>query len=173
MILVRRGKNWRLERLNDLSVFSSFNKPIFFLFEHIVITMSWIKHFSIRNKRLKTTPRSTYSYSRWHYIKKLIFSTNRIIAGRGMQWELQRKYSFESLGMANTIVDLQKWHFGGTWVAQSVEHPTLDFSWGHDPRVIRLSPTSGSVLSVEPAWDSLCLPLLLPPLLVFSLSLSP
>ena len=35
----------------------------------------------------------------------------------------------------------------------SVEPSTLDFSSGHDPRVGQ----SGSVLSVEPAWDSLFL----------------
>ena len=28
---------------------------------------------------------------------------------------------------------------GGTWVAQMVKHPTLDFSSGHDLRVLRLS----------------------------------
>ena len=27
----------------------------------------------------------------------------------------------------------------GNWVAQSVEHPTLDFGSGHDLRVLRLS----------------------------------
>ena len=41
--------------------------------------------------------------------------------------------------------------FRGTWVAQSVERPTVDFSSGHDPRVMGLNPISGSVLSVEPA----------------------
>ena len=41
-----------------------------------------------------------------------------------------------------------------TWVAQLIECLTLDFGSGHDPRVIRSSPASGSVLSVEPAWDS-------------------
>ena len=39
----------------------------------------------------------------------------------------------------------------GAWVAQSVEHLTLDFSSGHDPRVVGFSPASGSVLSMEPA----------------------
>ena len=34
----------------------------------------------------------------------------------------------------------------GTWVAQSVEHQTLDFGSGHDPRVKGSSPTSDSVL---------------------------
>ena len=39
----------------------------------------------------------------------------------------------------------------GAWVPQSVEHLTLDFSSGHDPRVMEWRPTSGSALSVEPA----------------------
>ena len=43
---------------------------------------------------------------------------------------------------------ISKW---GAWVAQSVEHPTLDFGSGHDPRVMRSSPTLGSVLSVKSA----------------------
>ena len=51
----------------------------------------------------------------------------------------------------------------GTWVAQSIKHPTLDFSSGHDLTVVRLSPTLSSTLSMESAWDSLSLflPLLL------------
>ena len=43
----------------------------------------------------------------------------------------------------------------GTWVAQSAEDLALDFSSGRDPRVVELSPSSASVLSVEPASDSL------------------
>jgi len=39
---------------------------------------------------------------------------------------------------------------GGTRVAQSVEHLSLDFGSGHDPRVVGSSPTSGSALGVEP-----------------------
>ena len=39
----------------------------------------------------------------------------------------------------------------GTWVAQSITHPTLDFGSGRDPRVVGLGPTLGSVLSMEPA----------------------
>ena len=34
-------------------------------------------------------------------------------------------------------------HSSGAWVAQSVEYPTPDFSSGHDPRIVGLSPTSG------------------------------
>ena len=40
--------------------------------------------------------------------------------------------------------------FSKRLVAQLVEHP-LDFGSGHDPRVMGLSPTSGSTLSMEPA----------------------
>ena len=39
----------------------------------------------------------------------------------------------------------------GTWVAQLVEHLTLDFSSGHDFKVMKLSPKSHSTLSMEPA----------------------
>ena len=39
----------------------------------------------------------------------------------------------------------------GAWMAQSVKCPTLDFVSGHDLRVLRLSPTVGSALDVEPA----------------------
>ena len=47
----------------------------------------------------------------------------------------------------------------GTWMAQSLEHPTLDFDSGHFPRVMGSSPGLGSALSVESAYDSLPLPL--------------
>jgi len=36
-------------------------------------------------------------------------------------------------------------------VAQSVKHPTLAFGSGHDLRVVRSSPVSGSMLGVEAA----------------------
>jgi len=42
----------------------------------------------------------------------------------------------------------------GTWVAQSVKHPTLDFSSGHDLRVMRSSP-AGACLRFS---LSLCCP---------------
>ena len=51
----------------------------------------------------------------------------------------------------------------GAWVAQSFEHPTLDFSSGHDLRVL------GSSLALSLLKDSLSLLL---PLLHLSLSLS-
>ena len=60
------------------------------------------------------------------------------------------------------MVDI-KYIARGTYVAQSVDCPTLDFGSGHDPRVVGSSPKLGSGLSVEPAWDSLSLLLLSSP----------
>ena len=60
----------------------------------------------------------------------------------------------------------------GTWVAQSVECLTLDFSsgHGHDPRVVGSSPSSGSMSLLRILL--LSLPLLLSPAHALSLSLS-
>ena len=55
-------------------------------------------------------------------------------------------------------------------MAQSVEHPTLDFGSVHDPRVMGSSPALGPVLSMEPAWDSLSLSLCPSPVHALSLS---
>lgn len=58
-------------------------------------------------------------------------------------------------------------------MAQSVEHPTLNFSSGHDLQDMRSCPTSGSSLGVESVWDSLPLPLPLPRIiLILSVPLS-
>ena len=51
----------------------------------------------------------------------------------------------------------QSW---GAWVAQLLTCSTLDFGSGHDLTVVESSPMSGSVLGVQPAWDSLSLSLL-------------
>ena len=57
----------------------------------------------------------------------------------------------------------------GAWKAQSVKYPTLGFGSGHDLMICGIEPMSSSVPnSMEPAWDSLSLPVSLP----FSLSLS-
>ena len=59
----------------------------------------------------------------------------------------------------------------GTWVAQLVKRPILDFSSGHDLTVCEFEPHIRLFTdSVEPAWDSLS-PLSVPPLLILSLSL--
>ena len=55
---------------------------------------------------------------------------------------------------------LKRETYRGALLAQSVEHLTLNFDPGHDPRVIGQSFVLGSTLSKEPAWDppslSLC-----------------
>ena len=44
----------------------------------------------------------------------------------------------------------------GTWVAQLVKRPTLDFDAGHDLTVGEFEPQMGLCADgVEPAWDSL------------------
>ena len=49
--------------------------------------------------------------------------------------------------------DTKSW---GTWVGQSVKHPTLDFSSGHSLMVLEFEPhISLCVDSMEPAWVSL------------------
>ena len=58
------------------------------------------------------------------------------------------------------------WKNRGTWAAQSFERLTLGFSSGHDLTVHEFKPRIGLCTdSVEPAWDSLSLPLPPPPLL--------
>ena len=49
------------------------------------------------------------------------------------------------------ILSFIKFLKGGAWVAKSVKHPTLDFGSGHDIRIMRSSPTSGSALGMESA----------------------
>lgn len=39
-------------------------------------------------------------------------------------------------------------------MAQLVQYPAVDFGSGHNHRVMRASPMLGSMLGVEPAWDS-------------------
>ena len=57
------------------------------------------------------------------------------------------------------MTTLETEYFRGTWVTQSVEHLTLDFTLSHNLRVMRSSPSSGFVLSRESTLDS---PLRLP-----------
>ena len=43
----------------------------------------------------------------------------------------------------------------GTWVAQSVKHPTLDFSSGLDLRLVSSSTVSGSTPRLSSRWSIL------------------
>ena len=54
---------------------------------------------------------------------------------------------------AQTSLRLLKIKNRCTWMAQLIEHPTLDFSSGHCLKVV--ASDSGSELGVEPACDSL------------------
>ena len=60
-------------------------------------------------------------------------------------------------------LQLEKHYSGGTWVAQSAKHPTLDFNSGQDLIIRELEPcVLLHAVRVEPAWDasppSLCPP---------------
>ena len=79
--------------------------------------------------------------------------------------------------LGRNIDNLYKFEVGGTWVAQSVKHQTLDFHSGHNLTVCEFKPCIGlHVGSAEHVWDSLSLSLSLslsaPLLLVLCLSLS-
>ena len=56
-----------------------------------------------------------------------------------------------SLSKINIKIFLLIIKIRGVWVAQSVEHPTLDFSSGRDSRIVGSSPALSSTLTVEPA----------------------
>ena len=71
-----------------------------------------------------------------------------------MTWAEVRHSADEAPQVPRESKNFKLW---GNWGAPSVERATLDFGSGHGPRDVGLSPTSGSVLSVEPAWDSLSL----------------
>ena len=47
--------------------------------------------------------------------------------------------------------DIFKYMGRGSWVAQLVKHLALNFGSGHDLRVVKSSPVSGSRLCVESA----------------------
>lgn len=52
---------------------------------------------------------------------------------------------------------------GGTWMAQSVKHPTLNIGSGHDLTVVSSIPASGSALTAQGLLGILSLPLSAPP----------
>jgi len=58
--------------------------------------------------------------------------------------------TIDKFASEKTIVQTNM-RYWGTWVAQLVKHPALDFGSVHDLRVVRLSSTLGSVLGMEPA----------------------
>ena len=69
-----------------------------------------------------------------------------------------------------TFLHKYRIRYRGPWVAQLVKPPTLDFGLGHDPRIVRWSPSLGSMWSLLKIFF-LPLPLPLPSLLLLSLKL--
>ena len=58
------------------------------------------------------------------------------------------------------VLHVKTTYFWGAWVAQSVEHQTLDFGSGRDLTVRGFEPHTGLCADgAEPAWDSLSLSL--------------
>ena len=54
------------------------------------------------------------------------------------------------IGYSRIFGELKNKRKRGTGVAQLVMCPALDFGSGHDLRVLRWSPASGSALSMDP-----------------------
>ena len=64
-------------------------------------------------------------------------------SGRGLtigKIESHIQPAWDSLFPYTTLFRSNKSFLGGTWAAQSIEHLTLDFSSGRDPRVVGSSP---------------------------------
>jgi len=64
---------------------------------------------------------------------------------------LPLKVSSKTDGTDTTRQLLKRQNPRGAWVAHSVKCLTFDFSSGHDLRVVRQSPVTGSTLSRESA----------------------
>ena len=72
-----------------------------------------------------------------------------------------------------TVKKRKKDSFKGAWVAQLIEHLTLDFGSDHDLGVHEIKPCIRFCAdSTEPAWDSLSASLSAPPSLTCMLSVS-
>ena len=72
-----------------------------------------------------------------------------ILNGRTWSSELKNRRKIYGENMVGDLSSRQG-HWGA-WVAQVFGRLTLDFGSGHDPRVLRPSPASGSALGVESA----------------------
>ena len=64
-------------------------------------------------------------------------------------------------------------HAKVVWVAQLVKHLAFDFGSGHDLTVAEIEPLPlfALTMQIEPAWDSLSLPLFCSATFAFPLSL--
>lgn len=68
---------------------------------------------------------------------------NKSVLGYLGQFHYCRKFSCWKITL--------KFILRGTWVAQSIKHPTLNLISDHDLRAVRSNPALGSTLHVEPA----------------------
>ena len=92
----------------------------------------WIK---LRQEEWKCVPRRVGEASR---VRDGYGKGGEEWGGRGVGWRGHVRRWLEGRGE-------------GAWVAQSVECLTLDFSSGHDPKVVGLSLAPGSLLSTQSA----------------------
>ena len=83
------------------------------------------------------------------------------------------KHIFNLVLNLNDLFFLEEiFYFRGTWVAQLVQRPTLDFNSSHNVTVREIKPRTGLCAdSIEPAWDSCSASLSAPPLFMLSFSL--
>ena len=65
--------------------------------------------------------------------------------------DLQEKQAMPYCSLHTAVLVICSFKLWGGCVAQSVKRLTLDFSSGHDSRVMGLNPASGSALNMEPA----------------------
>ena len=104
--------------------------------------MKWIKSLE------------TYNLSESGRNRKLRLITNNEIESVVKKFPTNKSSGPDSFTWG--CYQLFKEELGGTWVALSDEHPTLDFRSGHDLTVCESRPCVGLCAdSVEPAWDSL------------------
>ena len=107
--------------------------------------------------------------NKWDHIKLKTFCTAKEILNKKKSQLTEYKKIFANhIPTQRLISKIYKEHIQGSWVAQSVKKPTLDFSSGHNlvhgiKSHIRLCADS-----VESDWDSLSPSLSAPPLLTLS-----
>ena len=92
-------------------------------------------------------------------------------------WEMSHSY-YPISTHPEKMISASFWTFikmgaPGRWVVQSVKHPMLDFSSGHDLAVLWVQPLIRLCTgSIEPPWDSLSPSVSASPTPVLSVSLS-
>ena len=163
---MRRDNSWLRESHLQSIMYES-------QFFHILTMWSSPHHviwfcFLISHREITCTQKVTV-YATWNVVLKVHFYCENL------QKFCKYKLNLNNIGLnfiGPLLCGFLKNKYGAVWsacVAQPVECLTFDFSSGRDLMVVRWSPTPGSVLNVEPAWDfSLSFPLPLSPAHVLS-----